>query len=99
MGEEEFGSFEILPNISEDSMEDAIPADKIVPSYQLHPVEFVIMTSSQHRKQKLVDSRGFSYTVKQKCKNGNVFWRCTVRNKTTTCNSSTTANTFHSWTT
>ena len=84
---EEFGSFEIPPNISEDSMENAIPPDNIVPNYQLHPVKFEIVTSSSQRgKQKLVDSRGFSYyTVKRKCKNGNVFWRCTVRNKTTSC--------------
>ncbi len=79
-------SFEIPPNISEDSMDYAIPPDNIVPNNQLHPVEFEIVTSSSQRgKQKLVDSTGFSYTVKRKCKNGNVSWRCTVRNRTTSC--------------
>ena len=107
--EEEFGSFEIPPSLSEDSMEDAIPPDNIVPNYEVHPVEFeLIMSSSQHGKEKLVGSRGFSYAVKRKCNNGNVFWRCAVGNKTATClatvrqqdsnllgNSPTTANSFY----
>ena len=58
---EEFARFEIPPNLSEDSMEDVIPPDNIVPNYEVHPVQFeVIMSSSQCGKQKLVDGRGFS---------------------------------------
>ena len=46
-------------------MEDVIPPDNIVPNYEVHPVQFeVTMSSSQRGKQKLVDSRGFSFSVK-----------------------------------
>ena len=71
--EDEFGSFEI-------------PPDNIAPNYEVHPVEFeLIMSSLQRGKEKLVDSRGFTYTIKRKCNNVNVFWRCTVRYKTANC--------------
>ena len=35
--EEEFGSFKIPPNLSEDLMEDIILPDNIVPNYKVHP--------------------------------------------------------------
>lgn len=43
-----------------------------------------VFASSQRGKQKLMDSRGYSYTFKRKTRVG-VHWRCAVRNKTVNC--------------
>lgn len=43
-----------------------------------------VSASSQRGKQKLMDSRGYSYTFKRKTRVG-VHWRCAVRNKTVNC--------------
>eukprot|EP00105_Crassostrea_gigas_P043350 XP_019927498.1 PREDICTED: uncharacterized protein LOC105339689 isoform X2 [Crassostrea gigas] len=46
-------------------------------------VEYYMVDSGTERgKRKLVDSTGFSYTVK---KNDHVLWRCTKRSKTINC--------------
>ncbi|KAK3893102.1 hypothetical protein Pcinc_003095 [Petrolisthes cinctipes] len=43
-----------------------------------------VCASSQRGKQKLMDSRGYSYTFKRETNVG-VHWRCAVRNKTVNC--------------
>lgn len=48
-------------------------------------VEYYMVDSGTERgKRKLVDSTGFSYTVKKQ-KNDHVLWRCTKRSKTINC--------------
>ena len=80
-----FGSFEIPPSLHEESMEDALP-DNIAPEEFPHVIEYqTIESSSQRGNCKLVDNIGYSYTAKRKYDEGNIVWRCTVRNKTTTC--------------
>lgn len=80
-----FGSFEIPPTIQEDSIPDAVPRN-IAPEEFPCVIEYqTIECSSQRRKSKLVDNIGYSYTVKRKYGEDNIVWRCTVRNKTTTC--------------
>lgn len=55
--EPEFGSFEIPPSMDEDSMENAILPNNIVPDDQPQPVEFeMIESSTQRGKQKLVNT-------------------------------------------
>ena len=82
----DFGSFEIPANMDEESMEDAIPASNIIPDDQPQPVRFeVVESSTQRGKWKLVDSSGFTYTLKRRYNDENAVWRCSVRNKTTSC--------------
>ena len=79
-------SFEIPPPMDKYSLLDAIPPWNIVSNHQHQPVEYEIVESStQCGKPKLVDSSGYSYTIKRKYNNSDAIWRCTMCNKTTLC--------------
>lgn len=81
----EFGSFEIPVSMDEESMEDAIPGN-VVTDEQQQPVRFeIIESASQRGKRKLVESSGYTYTVKRRYDEENAVWRCSCRNKTTSC--------------
>lgn len=45
---------------------------------------------SERGKRKLVDSRGYSYSMKRKLVNGDFTWWCSVRNKNICCRASVT---------
>ena len=80
----DFGSFEDPPYVEEESMEDAIPRNMAVDEHA-PPIEYERIESSQRGHMKLVDSIGYSYSVKRKYGEDNIVWRCTVHNKTTSC--------------
>ncbi|XP_046565440.1 uncharacterized protein LOC124274171 [Haliotis rubra] len=44
----------------------------------------IVEIGSQKGKKKLVDSYGFTYVIR-KSTTARAYWRCSVRNKTTTC--------------
>ena len=81
----EFGTFEIPDRMDEDSIEDGLPGPVIADDQPL-PVRYeVVESSTQRGNKKLVDSSGHSYTVKRRYSDDHAFWRCSVRNKMTSC--------------
>ena len=79
-----FGSFAIPEDYQEESM--MLPPPPEVVHAPLAPLTYETITSSTQRgKEKLVDSMGYSYIQKKPEKNGVIWWRCSVRNKTTLC--------------
>lgn len=82
----EFGPFEIPDSMEEDSVNGNVPGSVISDEQADQPVQYEIVESStQCGRKKLVDSSGYSYTVKRRYSEENAFWRCSVRNKTTSC--------------
>ncbi|KAK3880427.1 hypothetical protein Pcinc_015110 [Petrolisthes cinctipes] len=71
-----------LNNSADCSTEDH-PSDQVQALVENITYEKVC-ASSQRGKQKLMDSRGYSYTFKRETNVG-VHWRCAVRNKTVNC--------------
>ena len=71
--------------MDEDSIEDGLPGPVIADDQPL-PVQYeVVESSTQRGNKKLVDSSGHSYTVKRRYSDDHAFWRCSVRNKMTSC--------------
>ena len=48
------------------------------------------VSSSQRGKDKLIDNNGYTFTYRKTYAPGNILWRCSVRNKATTCFASVT---------
>ena len=48
------------------------------------------VSSSQRGKDKLIDNNGYTFTYRKTYASGNILWRCSVRNKATTCFASVT---------
>ncbi|KAK3858234.1 hypothetical protein Pcinc_035563 [Petrolisthes cinctipes] len=71
-----------ITNSSSSSVEDP-PPKEMPPSGDVVTYE-KINSSSQRGRHKLIESTGYSYTLKRETKVG-VRWRCVVRNKTMSC--------------
>lgn len=71
-----------ITNSSSSSVEDPLPQE-MSPLGDVVTYE-KISSSSQRGRHKLIESTGYSYTLKRKTKAG-VHWQCVVRNKTMTC--------------
>ena len=68
---------------TEESINDSLPHDAIAADQQ-EVKYFIISVSSNHGRDKLANSLGFSYTVKD-IKGSTTSWRCTIHNKQVTC--------------
>jgi hypothetical protein len=78
-------SFEVPPQLSESSIEDNSPAQNDDIAMPMVTTYEVIKEGSQKGKEKLADSEGYTYTVKERRTNGNTVWTCSVRNKSLWC--------------
>ena len=66
-------SFEVPPQLSESSIEDDTPVDDTVIAMPTVTNYEVIKEGSQKGKEKLADSEGYIYPVKERRANGNQF--------------------------
>ena len=72
--------------MEEDSVNDNVPCSGIADEQTDQLVQYEIVESSTQRgRKKLVNSSGYSYPVKWRYSEDNAFWRCSVRNKSTSC--------------
>ena len=71
-------SFEVPPQLSESSIEDDSPAQNDDIAMPMVTTYEVIKEGSQKGKEKLADSEGYTYTVKERRTNGNTVWTCSV---------------------
>ena len=76
---------EVPPQLSESSIEDNSPAQNDDIAMPMVTTYEVIKEGSQKGKEKLADSEGYTYTVKERRTNGNTVWTCSVRNKSLWC--------------
>ena len=82
MTQQDMDTIVIPEPIEESSLESIAPMD-IASSDELEEFQ-VIEGSSQRGKKKLVDSKGYTYTVKRESAKS-VLWRCSVRSKGNVC--------------
>ncbi|XP_029974749.1 uncharacterized protein LOC115408246 isoform X2 [Salarias fasciatus] len=78
-------SFQVSAIIEESSIRDPEVPAVLEDREEVEEVEYCIIDSSSQRgKRKLVDNRGYQYTVKR-ARGTATDWRCCVRNKTVVC--------------
>ena len=76
--------FEVPSTLEESSLVDDTPVS--YESENLNETRYnVISAGSQKNKMQLADSNGYTYVVKTTRKNGNVMWRCSLRNRNVWC--------------
>ena len=76
-------SYFIPTRIHETSMSELIPMD--ISKNHSFTLTYQVVNNSTHRQNhKLIDSSGYSYTVKRKTGNA-TSWRCTVKNEVISC--------------
>ncbi|XP_038069954.1 importin-4-like isoform X2 [Patiria miniata] len=87
--EVEEASREEVQEVSNEEVEDAFEEMKTETGDggdKAEDVEYsIIEGSSQRQRPKLVDSRGFAYTLYNRNKDGSTTWRCTLRNRNAFC--------------
>ena len=71
-------SFQVPPQMSESSIEDDTPVDDTVIAMLTVTTYKIIKEGSQKGKEKLADSEGYTYTVKERRANGKTVWTCSV---------------------
>ena len=78
--------FDVPPQFMESSFEDDVVSQFDNNDTQPEVVTYeIIEEGTQKGKNKLADSEGYTYTVKERRENGNKVWTCSVRNKSVWC--------------